>query len=328
MNPLCLSLDVLTREYLNQVENRLEAYAGCADQIIRLPENLGSGLNYLIKVSQDIDLMVSESSFNQAVSFDTPNPEVCGAMIVLEGECSMTTHHNGAQHTVKAGQAMLFILSSSRCSVSYPRGKIRMINFSVPKGLMAQLGGTSDRFPIERDNDDFRIVEDLMFTVPVSPELSKNVQQIYQANLSDEARSLFINAKVIEILALVYHACKEQKARYPGVKSTDLNSIMHAAEIVEQEMASPPTLQDLAHRVGINDYKLKKLFKTVFGNTVYGYLKEKRMHHACQLLMQGELSVQQVAETVGFKHSGHFSKLFNEQHGMTPVSFKRKHNPC
>lgn len=326
MNTSSLPLDALTREYLDQVEHRLEAYAGCADQIIHLPEALGSGQNYLIKVSGDIDLMVSESHFHQPVSFDAPNPEMCGAMIVLEGECHMKTGRSGTEHCIRAGQAMLFVLSSSECSVSYPAGRIQMINFSVPKQLMAQLGSQSPDFPLVCQGEDFCITDDLMVTVPVSPELSHNVQQIYAANLSEEVRHLFINAKVIEILALVYHAWREQNQKYPGIKPADLNSIMKAAEIIEQEMAAPPGLQELARRVGINDYKLKKLFKTVFDNTVFGYLKEKRLQSASELLVKGELSVQQVAETVGFKHSGHFSGLFSEVYGMTPVSYKRKYN--
>lgn len=327
MNSSCLSLDDLTREYLEEIDTRLESYAECAEQVIKIPESLGSGQNYLIKVSGDIDLMVSESCFNQAVSFDAPNPEMCGAMIVLEGECRMQTQHNGAQYTVKTGQACLFVLGSSKCSVSYPKGAIKMINFSVPKQLMAELGQQSPDFSIVKENDSYNIISDCLLTVPVSPELGKNIQQIYAANLSKEARHLFINAKVIEILALIFHSYKEQHNRYPGVKAADLSSIMSAAEIIEREMAAPPTLPELARRVGINDNKLKRLFKVVFDQTVFGYLKEKRMQAAAELLIHGELSIQQVSETVGFKHSGHFSKLFGETYGVAPLEYKRRYNP-
>lgn len=320
-----LRLEDLTRDYLNQVDTRLDTFAGCADQVIHIPQSLGSGKNYLIKMTGDIDLMVSESSFNQPVSFDAPNPDMCGAMIVMEGECCMKTRHNEVEYRVRAGQAMLFILSSSECSVSYPEGKIKMINFSVPKHLMARLGSQSEDLQLMKDGSDFTIIEDYLITVPVSPELGKNVQQIYAENLSQEARHLFINAKVIEILALIYHAFKEQSNKYPAIKSSDLTSIMAAAEIIEKEMIAPPSLQGLARRVGINDNKLKRLFKAVFDNTVFGYLKEKRLQAACDLLVNGDLSVQQVSAQVGLKHSGHFSRLFAETFGMTPLEYKRKH---
>ena len=323
MKRINLNLDDLTRDYLDQVDNRLDAIAGCSDQIINIPEAYGSGKNYLIKVSDDIDLMVSESNFNHEVNFNTPSPDMCGAMIVIEGECRMKTPHT--EFKVQSGQAMLFIMSSSQCSISYPKGKIKMINFSVSTHLMAQLGGQVKNLPIINKDNEFKIMEDYFINVPVSPKLGKNVQQIYEANLSKEARRLFINAKVLEILALIYHVSKEQSAKYPSIKTSDLSSIMAAANIIEQEMSNPPSLPELARRVGINDYKLKKLFKVVFDNTVYGYLKEKRLQVASDLLIDGELSVQQVCVYVGLKHSGHFSKLFTERFGVTPINYKRKH---
>lgn len=326
MNSSCLSLDVLTREYLEKIDDRVESYAECAEQVIKIPDALGCGKNYLIKVSGDIDLMISDSSFHQPVNFDAPTPQMCGAMIVLEGECRMKTHRNDTAYTIKAGQAALFILGSSECSVSYPAGRIKMLNFSVPIDLMAGLGQQSEHFPIKNRDGCNTIVEDCLLTVPVSPELGKNIQQIYAANLSKEARSLFINAKVIEILALIFHAYQEQRLRYPSVKPSDLSSIMNAARIIEQEMAAPPTLPELAHRVGINDNKLKRLFKVVFEQTVFGYLKTKRMQTAEQLLMAGELSIQQVSKSVGFKHNGHFSKVFSETYGTSPMEYKRRHN--
>ncbi|MFD2176720.1 helix-turn-helix transcriptional regulator [Veronia pacifica] len=61
------------------------------------------------------------------------------------------------------------------------------------------------------------------------------------------------------------------------------------------------------------------------GSTVYGYLNEKRMIKARDMLIAGNVSVQQVAEAVGFKHSGYFCRLFKEKFTETPLEFMRKH---
>ena len=44
-----------------------------------------------------------------------------------------------------------------------------------------------------------------------------------------------------------------------------------------QRMDDPPSLVELARKVGINDYKLKVGFREVFGTTVYKYLHTHRM---------------------------------------------------
>ncbi|MCC4264762.1 AraC family transcriptional regulator [Oceanimonas baumannii] len=327
MDTLRVSLDDLTREYINEIDSRLTAVAGCAEQKINIPEKLGRGKNYLIKVSSDIDLMVSESNFFQDVCFEASSPDMCGAIIVIEGECRMKMEHSSVEHRIKSGQAMLFIMRSSVSSVRYPKGNVKMLNFSVPKSLIAQFNNHANSFPIVKEEGDYKITEDVFISVPVSPALREIIQQVYQANLIKEAQNLFINAKVIEMLAQIYHTSNERVEKYPGVKASDLESIMDAAKIIEQEMHNPPSIIELAHRVGINDNKLKNLFKTVFNNTVYGYLKEKRMQAAHRLLSDTDMSVQQISEKVGLKHGGHFSKVFSEKYGVLPADIKRLRAP-
>ncbi len=60
---------------------------------------------------------------------------------------------------------------------------------------------------------------------------------------------------------------------------------------------------------------------------MYGYLNEKRMQRASELLIKGELSIQEVALSVGFKHVGYFSRLFRKTYHNTPLAYKRNHLP-
>lgn len=51
------------------------------------------------------------------------------------------------------------------------------------------------------------------------------------------------------------------------------------------------TLIELSRLIGLNDYKLKKGFKEMFGTTVFGYLREKRLEKAFHLLQEGTMNV-------------------------------------
>jgi AraC family transcriptional regulator, transcriptional activator of the genes for pyochelin and ferripyochelin receptors len=88
-------------------------------------------------------------------------------------------------------------------------------------------------------------------------------------------------------------------------------------------MDEPPSLLTLARQVGLNDFKLKRGFRQVFGTTVFGYLHEHRMERARQLLEERRLNVTAVACTVGYANPSHFAGAFKRKFGVNPSAYLR-----
>ena len=51
------------------------------------------------------------------------------------------------------------------------------------------------------------------------------------------------------------------------------------------------------------------------------YISEIRLQKAKQLLTEGVLKINAVAETCGFSNQYHFSRFFKQNTGMTPTEF-------
>lgn len=85
----------------------------------------------------------------------------------------------------------------------------------------------------------------------------------------------------------------------------------------------PPTLPELARQVGTNECKLKRDFRAVFDNTVYGLLFDHKMAHARALLLDTDRLVGDIAREVGYSHPAHFSTAFKKEHGVSPSRFRR-----
>mgnify|MGYP000144405640 CR=1 FL=1 len=81
---------------------------------------------------------------------------------------------------------------------------------------------------------------------------------------------------------------------------------------------SPPTIHDLAHHCATNESKLKIVFKQVYKMTIYNYVQKLRLEKANLLLKDKVLNIGEIAKDVGYKHQGHFSKLFFETYGVYP----------
>jgi len=105
-------------------------------------------------------------------------------------------------------------------------------------------------------------------------------------------------------------------------KSETFDLVDQARKILEGEFADPPTIEILAHRCATNASKLKKAFKHTYKTTIYGYIQHLRMEEANILLRQERLSIGEVARRVGYRHQGHFSRLFHAVYGIYPRELK------
>ena len=94
--------------------------------------------------------------------------------------------------------------------------------------------------------------------------------------------------------------------------------------ILLKSFSTPPSIQVLAHLCATNETSLKKIFKKVYKTTIYGYVQKLRLEKANLLLKEKTLNIGEIAREVGYKHQGHFSKLFFEHYGIYPKDLLKK----
>lgn len=158
---------------------------------------------------------------------------------------------------------------------------------------------------------------------PISPALRMAIQQIFAPPLSGGISCLYLESKILELLALkladIANGPENQSQQY--LKPDDIRCIHRAREIMLANLVNPPTIPDLARMAGTNDQKLKYGFRQVFGNTVYRTLKTARMEEARKYFDRAEESVLQVANRVGYTNPGHFAAAFRAHFGVTPSAY-------
>lgn len=134
----------------------------------------------------------------------------------------------------------------------------------------------------------------------------------------DELKDLFLLSKSIELLVLQAELY-ELKTIDAFIKSnSDKKKLFEAKEILRLRMDNPPTISELSKLININEYKLKKGFKEVFGTTVFGYIHHSRMNLAKRLLLGTDKSAKEIAYETGYSSPQHFSKAFKKEFGNTP----------
>ncbi|MBE7374045.1 response regulator transcription factor [Pseudomonas lopnurensis] len=97
-----------------------------------------------------------------------------------------------------------------------------------------------------------------------------------------------------------------------------------ALRYIEQHLGGLPNLSGIARKVGTYDKRLSALFRKHLGLTVFAYIREARLRRSQELLADSRLSVQDVADLVGFSSACNFSTAFRERLGITPTQFRHQ----
>jgi two-component system, response regulator YesN len=104
---------------------------------------------------------------------------------------------------------------------------------------------------------------------------------------------------------------------------TEMRPIRLAKKYMQENYHKPLTLEDVAGVAGFNSTYFSTVFKKVTGENFLEYLSELRMKEARELLCDGHLRVEDIAEKVGYSDTKYFVKLFKKSTGLTPQEYRK-----
>lgn len=156
--------------------------------------------------------------------------------------------------------------------------------------------------------------------MPITAQMNLILAEISQCQRKGVLKRLFLESKILELFMLQIEQYETAHSVLPSEKlrKEDVEKIHHAKLLLEQNITSPYSLLELAHKVGLNDFKLKRGFKILFGTTVFGYLHEIRMQQSKRMLLEENKPVKEVAAYCGYQYVQHFTTAFKNKFGITP----------
>jgi AraC-like DNA-binding protein len=189
-----------------------------------------------------------------------------------------------------------------------------------PAILPAFMGQEPERLPVLVQNlmraDDWQAV---LAPRKASPTMLVVARQIFNCSLQGYSRRMYLQGKILELLALQLDSYGQDN--YPAsrtLKPQTIEGIYAARDILLANLEEPPTILDLAQRVGMSERTLQRGFRSLFGMTVFAYLTDLRMLQA-ECWLRSHQSVAEVANLVGYSNPGHFAAAFKRKFGITPT---------
>ncbi len=162
---------------------------------------------------------------------------------------------------------------------------------------------------------------------PLTDEESKEADrlffEIYESYLENSSYAKTeITGNLLQLLFLVFSFVKKKQPQ-PDLSSSRIGGIL---QYINERLTEELSLDQIAAAVGISKYYLCRLFRTKVGMTVLEYIAHRRLSLAKEKLIMTELSVAQIAFSAGFCNTSHFCRLFKQQEGMSPNTFRGKYS--
>lgn len=138
--------------------------------------------------------------------------------------------------------------------------------------------------------------------------------------LHGNLRTLFTEAKILELISLQLSGFGKTDAQSAIQKDKDVFHDLRC--YLDTHFNEDLSLRSISRTFGLNEFKLKKGFKTFFNTTIFDYIQEQKMLHARKLLLDDRMLVNEVAGKVGYKNPNHFSTAFKRKFGVVPTALK------
>lgn len=151
--------------------------------------------------------------------------------------------------------------------------------------------------------------------------------EIFSAELrrpSHPTQDLLMESAVTALSAHLLRTHAAVTEAHGDLAGSNVAAIRRALEFMRQPLDTKITLAELANASGISRFHLSRIFKKHFGLSPIAYLERTRIERAKDLIQRAEMSLADVAQTVGFADQSHFTRRFKHYTGHTPGAYSRE----
>lgn len=247
--------------------------------------------------------------------------------LVKEGQGVYTV--GAEQHTIKPGDVFLFgtheehyITDISGCE------RLRLMNIHFePRFIWAG----SDLFDVKYLRIFFDRSENFRNRLdrenPATPEIVRLLVEIErEAAERREEYELMVKIKLLCLLVLLNREYDYVSDGDSYLESAKYSQISGAMKYIDENLAEPLTLDEIAARANLNKTYFTTLFKKLNGVTPWEYLTARRIEKSYSLLSRRDMNILEVANSCGFNNASNFNRAFRKLTGMTPSEYRTRNN--
>ena len=294
-----------------------------------LPRNIGTGRMEFVAVRPDFKVVILDCTWHCNKEIRVRDGGWARFNFNKTSEVDVTTTANSGKKLALSSWNILSLPKDiSSLERVKPGAKTTFLTAACSLEHICRITGISEKDlpkPLHTLYDE-NTCESFVSSFELTQQIGLATQQAIHTDLDSGARVSFITAKATELMCLTLDNLLSQKPEYPRsfVKLTgsDEQKIRKAKAYLDKSLKNQPSVAEIALAVGINRNKLFYGFKFLTGHTISQYLQGMKLKRSYDLLVNTDMDIGEVADSVGFKHQCNFSTAFKAFFGITPTSLR------
>lgn len=173
-------------------------------------------------------------------------------------------------------------------------------------------------------------IESLLQLELLRPGSVNRTEQQLVMHLSGVDKLLFQNQLLLIIneVAMLLHQQHPAEEEQHGKKMTSRLQVDVAHEMeamLQDHLFSKGAVAHIARKQNLSRSQCYKIFMQVYGMSPRQYLTQLKLNKAKHLLLESEMSIEDIAQQLGFSSLSHFSRQFKRWTGVPPMQYRPKH---
>lgn len=298
--------------------------------LIVLPASLGKGYIKALDLDPQIRMMVHEYELKEDLTFRriaaTKNKDVVTMTFhnIFQKNNHQKNNHSSSLHNARFLPSVQITSTDLNFETFFPANtKINTIIISIHVDVLKSMLTPKESNAILEtiiSGSQAYVYEEL-----ISPQIKKVAAEIVEVIGPQELQSFYYKLKAQELIyTLFVELLKRQDTVSHPLNTKDVKMMYAIRDKILGKLQVQPNLASLAAFSGMSESKMKRLFKQIFGNSIYSYYQSFRMNEAAYLIKEQSLSVSEAGYRLGFSNLSHFARLFEKHMGLKPKKFSLK----
>ena len=285
-----------------------------------LPDISGQAKFLTAHICKDITMTCSEcifkSKFLSKIHYRTNTTLL---IFGIKGYSTFSFESDGHTCTVRPGDVWLINISNdSLCRITQADQYNEMTVLRYSTHRITQAFG--------RGADESKFISNSILRLGREESIDYWLQDLLNNPLASASDRLLAEAQTQVLMSRWIGPAVPSLNRYiEGVTQDEKEKMRTVMELLIKDLANTPSLQKMSSCVNMSHTRLNRIFKKVYGATVFNWLREYRLERARSYLKDDNRSVTAIAFLCGFSSASHFSQSFKKQYKCSPVEYRQYH---
>ena len=294
-----------------------------SEKTYRLKNEAGEGIMRDYEIAYGIELVYSELESYYPVVREIPESvNYIEIMYMIEGHADFEMENRRVASADK-GDICIFNSRVGAKKISFGKNGIRCISIVI---LIDTLKDELNRFFSTNEFEkkslfEYAVKSDSCISFTASEMLRTIFMEMVL--LPKEYGEYHRKLLVLQAILTLQDVKTGKNDGYHYFSGDSSNKVHEARKILGDNLASDISVEELAERVNLNRTTLQRVFKQMYGVTIFEYRTQVRMQESKNLLLEDRLSVTEIAGICGYSNSSKFSAAFKKRFSLSPMEWKR-----